>query len=175
MCDIVVKSSRSLSHLLMSSCCVFRVVKYYFKAEVELECQVWDTDRLQRTIVCFYIPPVISSAESLDLQNLTATLQNSIESFTSRGSGWNVSCIRSLSLCIGVFRPTAGSSFIPTSAEIANKMAIINVRNHTSNDCFQYSILAALHPATNHRNHLYTYSKYLKQLDMTGIQTPVAR
>ena len=73
-----------------------------------------------------------------------------------------------------MFRPTAGSSFIPTPAEIIKKKAIINVRNHNSNDCFRYSILAALHPATNHRNHPYTYNKYLNELDMTGIQTPVA-
>ena len=96
--------------------CAFRAVKYYFKVEVEFERQVSDTDQQQRTTARFYTPPIISSAESLDLQNLTATLQNSTESFTSRGSGWNVSSIRSLSLCIGVFRPSAGSSFIPTLA-----------------------------------------------------------
>jgi len=117
--------------------------------DVEFERQVSDTDQQQRTTARFYIPPVISSAESLDLQNLTATLQNSIESFTSRGSGWNVSSIRSLSLCIGVFRPTAGFSFIPTPAEILKKKATINVRNHNSNDCFQYSILAARAATSN--------------------------
>jgi len=87
--------------------CVYSAVKYYFKAEIEFEREVPDTGELQHTTAQFYIPPVISSADTLDLHNLVTSLQNSIEAFTSRGSGWNVSCIRSLSLCIVVFRPTA--------------------------------------------------------------------
>ena len=51
--------------------------------------------------------------------------------------------------------------------------AIINPRNF-DNNCFQYSILAALHPATSHLNNPYTYTKYLSELDMTGIETPVS-
>ena len=70
--------------------CVFRAVKYYFKLEVEFERQVSDTDQQQqRTTARLYIPPVISSAESLNFQYFTATLQNSIESFTSHGPEWN--------------------------------------------------------------------------------------
>jgi len=87
---------------------VFSAVKYYFKCEVEFEREVSESDEVQRTAAQFYVPPVISSAESLDLRNLVASLQNSVEAFTSRVSGWNVTQIRGLSLCIGVFRPTTG-------------------------------------------------------------------
>jgi len=154
--------------------CVYSAVKYYFKAEIEFEREVPDTDELQYTTAQFYVPPVISSSEPLDLHDLVSSLQNSVEAFTSRGSSWNVRQIRSLSLCIGVFRPTAGSSFIPTPAEIAKKNAIINIRNHNNNKCFQYSVLAALHPATSHKNNPYTYNKFFPELDMTDIETPVA-
>ena len=127
-------------------------MKYYFKCVVEFEREVSESDDVQHTTAQFYVPPVVSSAEALDLHNLVASLQNSIESFTRRGgSGWNVSQMRSLSLCIGVFRSTAGSSFIATPAEIAKKKAIINIRNHNDNKCFQYSILACLHPPTHHK------------------------
>jgi len=51
--------------------------------------------------------------------------------------------------------------------------AIINPRNF-DNNCFQYSILAAVHPATTNLNNPYTYTKYLSELDMTGIETPVS-
>ena len=133
------------------------------------------SDERQHTTAQCYVSPVISSAEPLNINELTARFQNSIESFTSRRSGWNVSQILNLFLCIGVFRPLAGSSFIPTPAEIAKKQAVINVRNHNSNNCFQYSILAALHPPQNrYTNSPYTYSKFMKELDMTGIETPVA-
>ena len=78
-----------------------------------------------------------------------------------------------MSLSMGVFRPTVGSLFIKTPPEIAKKRAIINPPNF-DNNCFQYSIFAALHPATSHLNNPYTYTKYVCQLDMTGIETPVS-
>jgi len=106
--------------------------------------------------------------------NIITSLQNKMEPFTSIESGWKVSKIQNLSLCIGSFRPAAGSSFIPTPDEIQKKMAIINIRNHNTNDCFQYSVLAAVHPATNHPTNPYTYKNFTKELDMTGIETPVA-
>ena len=117
---------------------------------------------------------MISTTDPLDIDNIITALNKKIEPFTSRGSGWNVSKIQNLSLCIGSFRPAAGSSFIPTPTEIQKKKAIINIRNHNSNDCFQYSVLAAVHPASNNPTHPYTYNKFMKELDMTGIETPVA-
>ena len=154
---------------------VYSTVKYYFKCQVLFERDVPESDERQHTTAQFHVPPVISSAEPLNISELTARLQNSIESFTSRGSGWNVSQILNLSLCIGVFRPLVGSSFIPTPVEIARKKAVINIHNHNNNNnCFQYSILAALHPSSKHRNNPYTYNKYFSELDMTAIKTPVA-
>jgi len=117
---------------------------------------------------------MISATDPLDIDNIITSLHKKIEPFTSRGSGWNVSKIQNLSLCNGSFHPTAGSSFIPTRAEIKKKMAIINVRNHNSNNCFQYSVLEAVHPATSNLSNPYTYNKFMKELDMTGIETPVA-
>jgi len=73
---------------------------------------------------------------------------------------------------MGVFRPTAECSFIKTPPEIAKKKAIFNIHNSDSN-CFQYSILAALHPINNkHSNRFSYYTKYISELDMTGIATP---
>jgi len=117
---------------------------------------------------------VILATNPLDINNITTALQNKMEPFTSRGSERNVSKIHNLSLCIWSFRPVAGSSFIPTPAKIQNKKAVINTRNHTSNDCFQHFVLAAIHPASNNPTLLSTYNKFTKKLNMTGIETPVA-
>jgi len=59
-----------------------------------------------------------------------------------------------------VFHPTAGSSFIRRPAEITKKKAITNIRNHNDNKCFQYAVLAALHPTTLNKNNPYTYNKF---------------
>jgi len=86
--------------------CVFRTVKYYFKSEVEFERQVTDTDEVQHTAQ-FYVPLMISASDPLDIHSVISSVQTSIEAFTSRGSGWNVSQILNLSLSMGVLRPTA--------------------------------------------------------------------
>ena len=117
---------------------------------------------------------MIPATDPLDINNIITSLTKKIEPFTSRGSGWKVSKIQNLSLCIGAFRRTAGSSFIPTPAEIQKKKAIINIRNHNSNNCFQYSVLAAVHPASKNATHPYTCNKFMSELDMTGIEIPVA-
>jgi len=117
---------------------------------------------------------MIPATDPLDINNIITSLNKKIEPFTSRGSGWKVSKIQNLSLCIGAFRRTAGSSFIPTPAEIQKKKAIINIRNHNSNNCFQYSVLAVVRPASNNATHPYTYNKFMSELDMTGIEIPVA-
>ena len=144
--------------------CCFSAIKYYFRADVEFEREVSDTDELQYTTARFYLPPMISATNPLDIDRIITSLNKKIEPFTSHRSGWNISKILNLSLCVGAFRPTAGSSFIPTPAEIQKKKAIINIRNHSSNDCFQYSVLAALHPATSNLSNPYTYNKFMSEL-----------
>jgi len=90
--------------------CVFRTVKYYFQIEVEFERQVSDTDELQHTTAQFFVPLIISAFDLLDIHSVISSFQNRIESFTSRGSGWNVSRILNLSLSMRVFRPTIDDS-----------------------------------------------------------------
>jgi len=58
---------------------VFRTVKYYFKAEVEFERQVIDSDELQHTNAQFYVLPMISASDPLDFHNIISSFQNSIE------------------------------------------------------------------------------------------------
>ena len=139
---------------------MFSAVKYYLECQVEFHIEVPESNDVQRTTAQFYVPSVISSSEPLYLHNLAAFLENIIESFASRGSGWNVRQIWSLSLYIEVFRPTAGSSFVMTPPENCKKKAVLNIRNHNNNKCFQYSVVAALHPAISNKNNPYTYHKF---------------
>ena len=73
--------------MYVALCCACLELKYYFKAEVEFERQVTDTDQLQRTTAQFYVPPMISASDPLDIHSVISFFQNSIEAFTSRGSG----------------------------------------------------------------------------------------
>jgi len=51
--------------------CVFKTVKYYFKAEVEFERQVSNTDERQHTTAQFYVTPMISASDPLDIHSVS--------------------------------------------------------------------------------------------------------
>ena len=156
-------------------CNCFRSFKYFFKLKLDFERHLPDTDKLQRTTACFYVPPTISSNEPLDLDRVTSSLLNNIEAFTMRGSNWVVSQIHSLSMTTNLFRHLAGNFYIKTPPDLVGKHCLLNIHNH-GNNCFQYSILAALHPPAvrNHSNNPSSYNRFFSELDMTGIEKPVA-
>ena len=70
---------------------VFIRIKYYFKAEISIESQVPDMDQVQRTTAQFRVPPMSAANIPLNIRNITSSLLNSSDAFTSRGSGWVIS------------------------------------------------------------------------------------
>jgi len=70
---------------------VFRRIKYYFKAEISIERQVPDMDEVQRTTAQFHVPPLSAANTLLNIRNITSSLLNGSDAFTSRGSGWVIS------------------------------------------------------------------------------------
>ena len=73
---------------------VFRRIKYYFKADISFERQVSDMDEVQRTTAQFHVPPMSSANAPLNICNITTSLLNSIDDFTSHGSGCVISQIQ---------------------------------------------------------------------------------
>jgi len=69
-----------------------------------------------------------------------------MEEFEIRGSNWVLNRILNLELALNRYNPLRRKSYIPVPQTLANKKAIINVKNK-DNKCFLWSILAALHPA----------------------------
>ena len=94
--------------------------------------------------------------------------------FQSMGSGWGLHSIIRLELHTASFNPLRGETWIPLPTELANKKAIINVKNE-DNKCFLWCVLRALNPKANHPERL---DKKLKEkentLNMEGIEYPVS-
>ena len=57
---------------------------------------------------------------------------------------------------------------------IKKKRAVVNIQNE-DNECFKWSVLAALHPVlyTKHPYRPSKYEEYKEELDFTGISFPV--
>ena len=93
--------------------------------------------------------------------------------FIHDGSDWTVRQKDNLELHFVSYKPITGSSYITTPKFIANKNAIINIKNNDSK-CFVWSILAALHPACKNTNRVSKYKPCERELIITNLKSPLA-
>ena len=94
--------------------------------------------------------------------------------FQSLGSGWRLYNIIKLELHTVSYTPLRGETWIALPKELANKNAIINMRN-TDNKCFLWCVLRALNPKDNHPERIDKKLKEMENtLNMDGIEYPVS-
>ena len=96
-----------------------------------------------------------------------------VDKYTKKGSGWTVGSIIDLHLHIARYEPLHGSTYLPLPNYLANKKAIVNVKNR-DNKCFMWALLSALHPANYHAERVSHYTTWEEELDFSGITFPVA-
>jgi hypothetical protein len=73
-------------------------MKYQFRAEVTFTSHIGDY--AQTATEVFNVPLAMSAADPLDLDLVIASLNNSIENFSSRGNNWVVDRINYLQVTI---------------------------------------------------------------------------
>ena len=101
-------------------------------------------------------------------------IANLINGSSGGGSGWIFYKIINLELHTTSYRPLRGSTWIPLPKELADKKAIINMKNKDKK-CFMWSVLRALNPTNNYPERI---DKELMEkedtLNMKGIKYPVS-
>jgi len=68
----------------------------------------------------------------VDFTAIITELNNAVDQFTCRGSGYVMTCVIKLTAIMVPFNPLTGkggSSYIPTPRRIANKHAVVNMKN----------------------------------------------
>ena len=92
----------------------------------------------------------------------------------TEGSGWVFLGVEKLVLHITKWEPLYGSSYIPLDPYLANKKAIINMKNE-DDKCFMWCVLRALYPKDKNAERI---DKDLKSkqdiINMKGIHYPVS-
>jgi len=128
----------------------------------------------------FHTCPVHVSAayepQLVDFSAIITELNNAVDQFTCHSSGYVMTRVIKLTVVMVPFNPLAGgggSSYIPTPRQIANKHAIVNVKNLQDDMCFKWAILSALFPATQHADHLSKYVSHKNDLDCSSLQFPI--
>jgi len=75
---------------------------------------------------------------SENFSNNAERIIEKIEVFTNNRSGWQFDYIESFDIHIDPFEPLYESSYIPLPEDLANKKAIINVKNENDQECFKW-------------------------------------
>ena len=101
-------------------------------------------------------------------------IANLINWSSGGGSGWVFYKIIKLELHTVSYRPLRGNIWIPLPKELADKKAIINMKNK-DNKCFMWCVQRAIYPTNNHPERV---DKELMEkentLNMEGIEYPVS-
>ena len=105
-------------------------------------------------------------------ETILERIANLINGSSGGGSGWVFYKIIKLELHTVSYRPLRGNTWIPLPKELADKKAIINMKNK-DNKCFVWSVLRAIYPTNNHPERV---DKELMEkentLNMKGITIP---
>ena len=124
----------------------------------------------------FHSKPEVT-LEGTDVDDLYNTMVDRVleamATFQRDGSNWTFKSIICLEIHTVVYEPLKGNSYIPLPPKLAQKKAIINMKNE-DNKCFTWSVLRALNPRERDNERI---DKGLKKkedsLNMTGIAYPV--
>ena len=121
----------------------------------------------------FHSKPEVN-LEGTDVDDLYNTMVDRVletmATFQRDGSNWTFKSIICLEIHTVAYEPLKGNSYTPLPPKLAQKKAIINMKNE-DDKCFTWSVLRALNPKEEHAERIDKGLK--KKEDMTGIAYPV--
>ena len=77
--------------------------------------------------------------DTLNVDSIVSDLIAAVDNFNLRGSGWTLSQITRVVVCMTVNQPLHGKSYISSPPFIANKQCCVNVQNK-DNRCFEWAV-----------------------------------
>jgi len=154
-------------------CIFYRSVRIQLHVDAALVRELPDGE-LSRITAYFHTPFVlVNSTQSFDFRQAITLLDNALEQFNTRGSGFVLKYVKRFVVSVFCYSPLHGSTYIPTPSFLTAKRCIVNVQNVNDSICFLWSVLSALHEAKINKQRLTNYTSYESTLDMTGIYYPV--
>jgi hypothetical protein len=107
-------------------------------------------------------------------RNATEKITESIASFQLRGSNWRFKTVKQFNINTIIYKPLKGSSYVPLPTILANKKAIINMKND-DDQCFKWCITRALNPAEKDSERITKILRLQSEkINWDGIEFPVA-
>ena len=118
------------------------------------------------------LPQLVYSSTPLEVDSILSYLNQQVDNFNARGSGYVIERLLQFVLVVTEYRPLCGSNYIPSPKRLRNKHCIFNVQN-ADQKCFLYSILSCLHEPPINNIRVSNYTSYLNTLNVDGLTFPV--
>ena len=113
-----------------------------------------------------------NNAEIID--EMEQEMISNMENFNRRGSNWMFKNVIRLEIHFVRWNPLKGSSWIPLPAKLANKKALINMKNR-DNMCFKWCLARAKNPVKIHPERITPkLRKQAEEFDWSGCKFPMA-
>lgn len=121
------------------------------------------------------------------VKNAYDKIKSSVENFVNNGSNWRLFSVGNIELVTSryetgngsptevrpIYTPVSGSRYIPSPKWIADKKAVVNVRNE-DNKCFRWALKSALFPVQKHSCRTSQYPCNSRDgLDFKGFEFPM--
>ncbi|CAB4413320.1 unnamed protein product [Rhizophagus irregularis] len=117
--------------------------------------------------------PILPSTDINGTFNLAlARIMQKVEGYVNYGSGWEFYRVEKIFIEISQFQPPTGAGHIPLPKDLATKKGVVNPAND-DDKCFQWAILAALHPVEKNAERISKYKEYVNELNFEDIKFPV--
>ena len=147
-------------------------LKFQLALKVDLEKANPDgSEEYTDPVLCHKQEAVLQKSEiKAALHQAFPRVQETLEKWTQRGSGWAVDQVHTLWLDIARYQPLRGGSYIPLPAAVKNKKAVVNVKNKDDH-CLRWALRAALFQVAKDPQRPTKYPTE-DGLDFTGIDAP---
>ena len=113
-----------------------------------------------------------ASFEENKMLKILNDLQAGIENKDTQSSGWRINSIDEVFLNSSIYKPLKGSCYVELPEFITRKNAVLNIHNSTDQQCFLFSVLAALYPASSCKENPNSYSKHMSKLNISMLTFP---
>jgi hypothetical protein len=99
-------------------------------------------------------------------------INDSIEKFSRRGSGWILDKFKHIHVHVTEYTPCKGGSYLDLPYRLKMNTALLNIRND-DNKCIVWCLLASMYPTTSNSCCTSSYKDHFNKINIAKVSFPV--
>ncbi|CAB4002301.1 Hypothetical predicted protein, partial [Paramuricea clavata] len=168
----------SLREILAKNIIIMGGVKYHITLNVEfIKAKGWEGYELAK-YGANHVALTLLQGGNIDesLEEAIALVQQRIDGFIARGSGWSVVQLPSMYILVNTYAPLEGSSYLDLPKSLQKpQLGLNNIFNKDDNECFRWSHVRYVCPRDKNPKRITKEDKEVaKSLNYDGVSFPVS-